>query len=104
MNMDQSPTLLNAKTEIQLYNKIAILLNWLHYLLVSITIYLIVCVVISTEQALKTKHQLAIFLTISISETIVEHLILLSLLLFRIIECDNKKLSMTFLELEQNVL
>lgn len=85
MTMDENSTFSNVQTELKTnltedsYENIVLKVNRhvaLGTLSLAIIINLIVCVIISTDKAMKNNHQRAIFLTISIDEIIVESMLI----------------------------
>lgn len=85
MTMDENSTFSNVQTELKTnltedsYENIVLKVNRhvaLGTLSLAIIINLIVCVIISTDKAMKNIHQRAIFLTISIDEIIVESMLI----------------------------
>lgn len=85
MTMDENSTFSNVQTELKTnltedsYENIVLKVNRhvaLGTLSLAIIINLIVCVIISTDKAMKNNHQRTIFLTISIDEIIVESMLI----------------------------
>lgn len=83
--MDENSTFSNVQTELKTnltedsYENIVLKVNRhvaLGTLSLAIIINLIVCVIISTDKAMKNNHQRTIFLTISIDEIIVESMLI----------------------------